>query len=119
MSSGFSYEELKRITDGQFGTCDVACPRCGPDRQSAVNRRRPVLRVWYNVPDFLTYCCARCGAHGYARADGTRNAAEPKRTEWQPSQSTAPASTAKLDRARWLWSGRKPISSTPAEVYLR
>jgi hypothetical protein len=118
MSSIIGYDDLKLIIDGPFGTYDVACPSCGPGRHSAVNRRRPVLRVWYDVPDFLTYCCARCGAHGYARPDGTRSAAAPRRPEWQASQSTSPRPATKLNRARWLWSQRKPIKSTPAEVYL-
>jgi hypothetical protein len=119
MSDSVSYEQLSWLTGGQFGTYDVACPWCGPGRQSVVNRRRPVLRVWYDVPDFLTYCCARCGAHGYARADGRRNAFASTRSESSQPQSALPASAAKLDRARWLWSQRRSIKSTSAEVYLR
>ena len=49
---------------------DVACPLCGPDRRTAHNRRREVLRVWHMKPGFATYNCKRCGAHGWARGDG-------------------------------------------------
>ena len=48
---------------------DVACPLCGPDRRTAHNRRREVLRVWHMKPGFATYNCKRCGAHGWARGD--------------------------------------------------
>jgi hypothetical protein len=118
-NDGVSYADLEEIIPGRFGTYDIPCPLCGPGRQAAINRRRPVLRVWYNVPGFLTYCCARCGTHGYARADGQRNAVASTRSEALQPQSALPASAAKLDRARWLWSQRQSIKSTSAEVYLR
>ena len=42
MPGSISFADLEQITDGWFGTYDVACPMCGPSRRSAVNRRRPV-----------------------------------------------------------------------------
>ena len=119
MRGSLSFSDLEQITDGGFGTYDVVCPICGPNRRSAVNRRRPVLRVWYNEPGFLTYCCARCDTHGYARAGGSRNAVAPTQPEPFQPRPVIPASSSRLDRARWLWSQRHPIKSTPAEVYLR
>ena len=61
--------EIDHLTSGRLGTFDVPCPYCGPDRQHAVNRRRPVLRIWRPDDGFASYSCARCGLKGFARDD--------------------------------------------------
>ncbi len=119
MLGSISFEQLEDVTDGEFGTYDLPCPLCGPTRKSRANRRRPVLRVWYSVPRFITYCCARCGTHGYARADSKQYAVELSTRELIENQSAMTASTSRRDRARWIWARRQPIKSTIAEVYLR
>ena len=37
--------------------------------KSPANRKRKILRVWRDDPDFARFYCARCGAHGYTRDD--------------------------------------------------
>jgi Toprim domain len=49
------------------GPLDSPCPLCGPSRPEET-RTRPVLRTWKPGPGFITYCCARCEARGYASA---------------------------------------------------
>jgi hypothetical protein len=119
--SDISFAALTRIKGHRLGTYDIPCPLCGPDRRAVTNRCRKVLRVWHTEPKFLTFSCARCGAHGYARADGdSHQVTGPMRaTRKELNAATAPASAVKRDKARWLWSCRQPIEGTPAEIYLR
>ena len=71
-----SYDDLTDLA-GHRTITDVPCPLCGPGRRSPANRNRKVLRVWHTKPGFASYCCARCGERGYARADAAR--IEPRR----------------------------------------
>ena len=57
------------LAGGRFGKIDLACPSCGPLCKSPANRKRKVLRVWCDDPDFARFNCARCGAHGCAAPD--------------------------------------------------
>jgi hypothetical protein len=79
------------------------------------------LRVWYAAPDFMTYCCARCGAHGYVRADGDCCQAHVPMKITSKKRGGADVATPadKRDKARWLWSCRQLVEGTPAETYLR
>ena len=99
--------DLDIITGGFDGTYDVACPICGPDRRQAVNRRRKVLRVWV-VDGFVTYCCARCGEHGYVhdRNNRTSRPDPVKQAQAQAEAAERDRQTAaeRLKKARWLWS---------------
>jgi hypothetical protein len=119
MLGSIPYAELEEVTDGHFGTFDIPCPLCGPPRKSVANRRRPVLRVWYSAPRFITYCCARCGSRGYARADGKTYVAAANSRDPVETQSVLATGATKRDRARWTWARRQPIKSTLAEVYLQ
>jgi Toprim domain len=116
-----SYAAFARIVSSRPGTHDVPCPACGPDRRSAANRRREVLRVWYTAPGFITYSCARCGVRGYARASAAEKTADRAPTVAHPERRPKPdaPATARRDKARWLWSQRQPIRGTLAEIYLR
>jgi len=109
-----------------FGTFDVACPLCGPERRKAINRRRKVLRVWRLERGFATYHCVRCGEGGYARDDYAKP--QIARAEFERRLAAARAEAAererdsaaeRLSKAQWLWSKRKPIAGTIAETYLR
>jgi DNA-directed RNA polymerase subunit RPC12/RpoP len=121
MVDHINYAALLDLVGDRLGMHDLACPSCGPSRRSAKNRTRAVLRVWQEVPGFITYSCARCGARGYTRASGAEKTACPapavKRPEWQPKSDAA--AIARRDKARWLWSQRQPIRGTLAEIYLR
>src|SRR5262249_48635095 len=96
-------------------------PFCGPQRRAVRNQGRKVLRIWRFEEGFATYHCARCGEHGYARdrtarlPDSVRLAAARRAAEVRERRT----SLQRLCKARWLWSQRKPIAGTLAQVYLR
>ncbi len=75
----FDLEVIDRLTAGRLGVFDIACPACGPDRRSAVNRRRKVLRIWRDDPGFASYHCARCGLSGFARDGDAQTGIDPQR----------------------------------------
>jgi hypothetical protein len=121
MSGTISYAALAQAIAPHFGTHDVACPLCGPDRLRGSNRCRKVLRVWYTSPGFMTYSCARCGVRGYARANGAVQPLPASLPDGRLAGQAAPlgSNEARRDKARWLWRLRQPIEGTPAETYLR
>jgi hypothetical protein len=117
---------IEDLAFGRFGTFDVACPLCGPERRKPINRRRKVLRVWRLEPGFATYHCARCGEGGYVRDDYAKPQID--RAEFQRRLAAARAEAAerecssaaeRLSKAIWLWKSRKPIAGSIAETYLR
>lgn len=96
---------LPDITRTPPGIHGILCPRCGPDRRSAYNRRRPVLRLWHDEPGLLSWCCARCGWSGY-ETDGRRHVASRPQIEQQRAahQRQAEADDAiRRDRALGIW----------------
>jgi hypothetical protein len=112
---------ISQIAGHRTGVTDIACPSCGPDRRTPANQRRKVLRVWRVSPSFVTYRCARCDLHGYAREDGAP-APEPAAlasANAEAQRFAAETAEAKRSKARWLWVQRRPIVGTPAERYLR
>src|SRR5262245_37819112 len=124
MSGAFPFDALVELTGGRRGIHDVACPRCGPQRRSAANRRRAVLRIWYCEPGFLTFCCARCGIAGHVFADNRSALSRDDRIRIAHARAEAEAFEREkaADRrvlARWLWLRHRPIAGTPAERYLR
>jgi Toprim domain len=117
---------IENLAFGRFGTFDVACPLCGPERRKPLNRRRKVLRVWRLERGFATYHCARCGEGGYVRDDYAKP--QIARAEFERRLAAARAEAAKRERnsaaerlakALWLWKGRTPITDSIAEKYLR
>jgi hypothetical protein len=109
-----------------MGVIDVACPICGPERRSPINRRRKVLRVWRLESSFATYHCARCGEGGYVRNDYAKPQID--RAEFERRLAAARAEAAereclsaaeRLAKALWLWRQRQPIAGSIAETYLR
>lgn len=56
---------------------DVACPECGPDRKSPINRVRQVRREWHRADGTITWNCARCGSKGLDAPDAARRVATP------------------------------------------
>jgi Toprim domain len=114
--------DLAALAGGHFGVIDVACPLCGPERRHAVNRRRKVLRIWRDSPDFATCHCARCGAHGFDRRAGESAAIDPGRLKQLRREAAArDADYAKEQRrkARWMWSKSRPAPGTIVETYLK
>ncbi|WP_336490928.1 toprim domain-containing protein [Methylobacterium nigriterrae] len=124
MIGALDYQTLDRLAAGKPSPVDVACPMCGPDQVSALNRARPVLRIWYGEAGFLRYCCARCAASGWARPEDQRFRFPPYDADFLLRQAEAEAAEAlkrieRVAKARALWSRTQPISGTPAETYLR
>lgn len=120
--------DIDHLTGGKLGTFDVPCPWCGPERRAAVNRRRPVLRVWRVESSFATFSCARCGEHGHVSERPATGLPRPHMSETAAARAEARAAAdaiheaaarQRLDLARRLWTGRDPVAGTPAEVYLR
>jgi hypothetical protein len=80
-----------------------------------------VLRIWRLEEGFATYHCARCGERGHSRSaaasppDPVRLAAARRAVEERERKGAAD----RLDKARWLWSQRRPIAGSIAETYLR
>jgi Toprim domain-containing protein len=119
--STLSYERLADLCDRKIGIHDGACPECGPSRRAATNRKRKVLRIWHDGGGFITYHCVRCGAHGWARADGAsvvdhQKILELKREATEHENSYAEQQLAK---AMTLRRHSKPPQNTVVETYLR
>jgi hypothetical protein len=113
--------EIDRLTGDKLGTFDVPCSECGPIHRSPRGQRKAVLRIWRIEPGFATYCCARCGAQGYAR---DRAGAPPDPAKLAKARATAAehertVRAEQLRKALWLWSVRQPIIGSIAERYLR
>jgi hypothetical protein len=118
---------IEDLAFGRFGTFDVPCPICGPERRKPINRRRKVLRVWRLEPGFATYHCARCGESGHVRDNNSKP--QINRVEFERRLAAARAEAAerervsaseRLEKALWLWNSRKPITEgVPPWKYLR
>lgn len=112
-------EQLAHVGIGMF---DVPCPICGPLRRTLAKQRKPVLRIWYLDPAFASFCCARCGEHGYVRDVSTSRRLDPAQIERAKAEAERRKRETAEDRqkkAAWLWSQRRPIIDTMAEGYLQ
>jgi hypothetical protein len=108
-----SYDDLTDLA-GHRTITDVPCPLCGPGRRSPTNRKRKVLRIWRTEHGFSSYYCARCGASGYALANGVK--IEPRRcsvaAEARPARDDADQQ-ARIEIALKLWDAAVPLRSCP------
>ena len=119
LNAALDLHTINQITAGKPGMLDVACPVCGPGRSRPANQQKPVLRVWRLEPEFVTFHCARCGLHGYAREGSARvDVAAFKAARAEAANRERVASAKRLKAARWLWSTRRPIADSLAERYL-
>jgi hypothetical protein len=69
MSAPFSFQELAQLSGNKLGIYNVACPVCGPSRETKGTGRRKVLRIFRDAPDFATYNCIIADAHDPQRLD--------------------------------------------------
>jgi hypothetical protein len=125
MKIGLDFQIVEQLIAGKFGTFDVACPLCGPERRSNINQRRRVLRIWRTTDGFATFRCARCEEDGFVRREnvGADNASATSKIgaarrvrERKVHDEAADRQRAK---ARWLWGRRQPLIASIAERYLR
>src|SRR6266508_2010124 len=118
----FDLEVIDRLTAGRLGVFDIACPACGPDRRSAVNRRRKVLRIWRDDPGFASYHCARCGLSGFARDGDAQTGIDPQRIAKLRAEAKARDehhARRQHQKALALWRMSLPARGTIVEEYLR
>ena len=118
MSDALSLQFIENTTGMQVGAHDVSCPLCGPDRKSAHNRVRRVLRVFIKPDGFVSYTCARCGADGYFLPDGKREVRQSHRPAAM-SPVTPEHDARQRKKARFLWSRSTAVLNTIVETYLR
>ena len=101
------------LAGGRFDKIDVACPLCGPQRKSPINRKRKVLRIWRHDTGFATFNCRRCGEHGYTRDDRTTSkAADPDvlaRRRAESERREAAELKHRQRRALEIWDQAVPI----------
>jgi hypothetical protein len=116
-----SLAHIDALTGGRVGTFNVPCPICSAYRSTPANFREKVLRIWRFEHSFATFHCVHCGEAGYTRDRAARRpdpvALEYARKEAAERERVARAQ--RLNKARWLWSVRVPITGTIAETYLR
>lgn len=99
-------KDLARAGDGMH---DVACPECGPMRQSAVNQRREVLRLWVDS-GFITFKCARCELSGWLHD---------KDADWKKGPELKKKEPLKASGVpQFLWQKAQPLAGSLAEAYL-
>jgi hypothetical protein len=113
-----AFETLKVVTGGKLGTFNVVCPHCSPTRRKKHLR---CLRVWHLEPDFLTFNCAHCDAHGFAHAGRSSSILPARLKKLQAAAFDRNVAHLQQRRrlARWLWNGSESIVGTLGERYLR
>src|SRR6266536_1608294 len=113
---------IDRLAGGRPGESDCACPACGPDRRSAVNRRRKVLRIWPDDPNFASFHCARCGLKGFARSGGDRAEIDPRRLAKLKAEAAARDehhAKRQQQKAFAFWRMSLPARGSIVKTYLR
>ncbi len=121
MNSALNFDRVVALTADRLGTIDIACPLCGPEKRTAANRARKVLRIWRLTESFAGFCCQRCGEKGHVR-DRSGTLPDPvklARARTEAAERERRSAMERLGKARWLWSSRLPIVGTAAETYLR
>jgi Toprim domain len=122
VSAPIGLDIIDQLTGGgRLGTFDTICPLCSAFRQSPANRRAKVFRIYRIEAAFAGFHCVHCGEKGHAR---DRNSPPPDPVKLAKARAESAERNLihkfeRLDRARWLWSVRKPIVDSPAATYLR
>jgi hypothetical protein len=120
-TAGLDLDAIDRLIRGQVGTFDTACPFCSAFRSSPANRRAKVFRIYRTDHGFAGYHCVHCGESGYAR-DSHATSLDPvtlAKARADAAERDRKHKAERLNKARWLWSQRKPVIGSFAETYLR
>lgn len=116
MTTGaLSLADIDRLTHGQRGVFDFACPLCGPGRVSPANRIRPVLRIWKESATSAGYYCARCCGRGRVAGTSVDHALQDRTLAPIAAVFSRPD---RILRARHIWERGRPVTE-PVETYLR
>src|SRR6476646_11137105 len=110
-----AFDEFRELTHGRSGIIDAACFICAPQRRSALNQRRKVLRLWCDDRR-ITYHCARCGARGWSMSDRSSGGAITEAPEVKADVAARDAEheLARRLKALGLWRRGKPaVPNTP------
>ena len=83
----FSFDELLDLLRGRQ-VADAPCPLCSPLRK-AINRIKPVLRLWRIEERLISYHCVHCEASGYAWEGGEPGRIDPVKLAEARRQSEA------------------------------
>lgn len=119
IAHGLDLRTIDELTARKLGVHDTVCPLCSPMRKPA-NRRKRVLKIWRPDPDFATFNCAHCLAHGYVRDGSARlDPVALERAKREAAERQRVASADRLQKARWLWSKRRRLAGSIGETYLR
>lgn len=110
-----SLDDIRNLVGNRLGVHDVACPECGPQCKSPVNRKRRVLRVWWEEAGFARFKCARCDLQGHAREGQAPRQDAPRPL---PARHDPPDDADRTDRAIAIWKETVPLVGTPAQPYL-
>ncbi len=116
----FSFGELLDLLRGRQ-VADAPCPLCSPQRK-AINRWKPVLRLWQVDEHLISYHCVHCGASGCAWQDGEPRQIDPgKLVEAKEEREALHANTVAVQRkkARSIYARRRHIQGTLGECYFR
>jgi hypothetical protein len=121
MSVMLAFCDIERIAP-KIGVTDAACPLCAAHHSPRGERKR-VLRIWRTDKHFAGFHCARCGVGGSARDENIKsNRSSADRLAQIKTEAAQREAAERIERQRialFLWSLRRPVENTPAEVYLR
>ena len=116
-----TFHDLRALVGDRYGRFDVPCPACGPLCRAASNRRRPVLRVWREEAEFISFCCARRGQRGFAKDCESPPTPAPRDRERAKARAAAAVQrqhahlVQNTARALAIWNDAQPICGTLAE----
>lgn len=122
-----AWSDIEAAIGSRQGKFDVPCPACAPACKTATGRKKRVLAIWREDPDFARFHCARCGARGWTKPDYD---ASPRPVGGVLAQAFAAAERAERDRdqeretrlkvalAEFTYFSAGPVIGSPAEAYL-
>jgi hypothetical protein len=120
--NALSWQDVERITQGQFGrTVKATCPFCSSSRKHA-NQRKKVFAVKLKDEGFAVFNCAHCGESGYVHSkSGARvvDLAEARRRIAEAARKETEDKAQRTATALALWNERQSFVGSKAETYLR
>ena len=117
----FSFGELLDLLRGRQ-VADAPCPLCSPLRK-AINRSKPVLRLWRIEERLISCYCVHCEASGYVWEGGEPGRIEPVKlaeAKRQRDEFERKSQEQRIASAQRLWAESiEPRGTWAEEDYLR